>query len=111
MLERIATLRREAEAAIAAAGSSAELEELRVRHLGRRAELPNLLRGVRELPSEERGPVGQAANQARQALEALIEQRAAELDATELDARLSADRVDVTLPGDPAPPVDRKSTR
>ncbi len=107
MLERIATLRREAEAAIAAAGSSAELEELRVRHLGRRAELPNLLRGVRELPPEERGPVGQAANQARQALEALIERRAAELDATELDARLSADRVDVTLPGDPAPPVGR----
>ena len=107
MLERIATLRREAQAAIAAAGSSAELEELRVRHLGRRAELPNLLRGVRELAPEERGPVGQAANQARQALEALIEQRAAELDATELDARLSADRVDVTLPGDPAPPVGR----
>jgi len=51
--------------------------------------------------------VGQAANQARQALEALIERRAAELDATELDARLSADRVDVTLPGDPAPPVGR----
>ncbi|TML30679.1 MAG: phenylalanine--tRNA ligase subunit alpha [Actinobacteria bacterium] len=107
MLERIATLRREAEAAIAAAGSSAELEELRVRHLGRRAELPNLLRGVRDLPPEERGPVGQAANQARQALEGLIERRAAELDATELDARLSADRVDVTLPGDPAPPVGR----
>src|SRR5437588_658848 len=107
MLERIATLRREAEAAIAAAGSSAELEEPRVRHLGRRAELPNLLRGVRDLPPEERGPVGQAANQARQALEGLIERRAAELDATELDARLSADRVDVTLPGDPAPPVGR----
>src|SRR3989440_1380729 len=107
MLERIATLRREAEAAIAAAGSSAELEELRVRHLGRRAELPNLLRGVRELAPEERGPVGQAANQARQALEGLIERRAAELDATELDARLSADRVDVTLPGDPAPRVGR----
>src|SRR5437763_7596942 len=107
MLERIATLRREAEAAIAAAGSSAELEELRVRHLGRRAGRRNLRGGVRDLPPEERGPVGQAANQARQALEGLIERRAAELDATELDARLSADRVDVTLPGDPAPPVGR----
>jgi phenylalanyl-tRNA synthetase alpha chain len=107
MLERIAKLREEAEAAIAAAGSSAELEELRVRHLGRKAELPNLLRGVRELPAEERGPVGQAANQARQALEELIARRAGELDATELDSRLGADRVDVTLPGDPVPPVGR----
>src|SRR2546421_11914974 len=76
MLERIAKLREEAEAAIAAARSSAELEELRVRHLGRKAELPNLLRGVRELPPEERGPVGQAANQARQALEEMIARRA-----------------------------------
>jgi phenylalanyl-tRNA synthetase alpha chain len=107
MLERIAKLREEAEAAIAAARSSAELEELRVRHLGRKAELPNLLRGVRELPPEERGPVGQAANQARQALEELIERRAGELDASELDRRLAADRVDVTLPGDPVPPVGR----
>src|SRR2546423_11871386 len=107
MLERIAKLRDEAEAAIASAGSGAELEELRVRHLGRKAELPNLLRGVRELPPEERGPVGQAANQARQALEELIERRAGELDASELDRRLAVDRVDVTLPGDPVPPVGR----
>jgi phenylalanyl-tRNA synthetase alpha chain len=51
--------------------------------------------------------VGKAANQARQALEALIERRGAELDASELDARLAADRVDVTLPGDPPRPVGR----
>src|ERR671931_2127440 len=101
MLERIAALRKEAEAAVAAAGSSAELEELRVRYLGRRAELPNLLRGVRDLPPDQRGPVGQAANQARQALEELIEARAGELDSAEVDARLRSDRVDVTLPGDP----------
>ncbi len=107
MVDRIDELRQEAEAAIAAAGSTAELEELRVRFLGRKAELPQLLRGVRDLPAEERGPVGKAANQARQALEALLESRAAQLDAGELDARLLADRVDVTLPGDPAPPVGR----
>jgi phenylalanyl-tRNA synthetase alpha chain len=107
MLDRIAALREEAEAAVAAAGSSAELEELRVRYLGRKAELPNFLRRVRDLPADERGPVGQAANQARQALEALIESRTAELDVTEVDARLHTDRVDVTLPGAPVQPVGR----
>jgi phenylalanyl-tRNA synthetase alpha chain len=107
MLERIAALRDEAEAAIRAAGSSAELEELRVRYLGRKAELPNLLRGVRDLPADQRGPMGQEANQARQALEALIEGRDAELQAGELDSRLATDRVDVTLPGDPAQPLGR----
>jgi phenylalanyl-tRNA synthetase alpha chain len=99
MIERIAQLRDEAEAAIAAAGSSAALEELRVHYLGRKAELPNLLRHVAELPPAERGGVGKAANEARHALEELIAERAAALAAAELDTRLAADRVDITLPG------------
>ena len=107
MIERIDELRAEAESAIATAGSTAALEELRVRYLGRKAELPNLLRGVAQLAPEERGTVGRAANQARQALEGLIEARAGELEAGELDARLAADRVDVTLPGEPPQPVGR----
>ncbi len=51
--------------------------------------------------------MGRAANEARQALEALLDARAAELAGAELDARLAADRVDVTLPGDPALPPGR----
>ncbi|HEX7300315.1 MAG TPA: phenylalanine--tRNA ligase subunit alpha [Solirubrobacteraceae bacterium] len=108
MIERIDSLRAEAESAIATAESTPALEELRVRYLGRKAELPNLLRGVAELPPEERGSVGRAANQARQALEQLIEQRTEELEAGELDARLAADRIDVTLPGEPPQPVGRQ---
>jgi phenylalanyl-tRNA synthetase alpha chain len=107
MIERIESLRAEAEAAVDAAESSAALEELRVRYLGRKAELPNLLRGVAQLPPDERGSVGRAANQARQALEGLIEARGAQLEAAELDARLAADRVDVTLPGEPPQPIGR----
>src|SRR5438105_725790 len=106
-MERIEQLRAEGEAAIASAGDAVELEELRIRLLGRKAELPQLLRGVRDLPPDERGPVGKAANEARAALESLVEARAAELDAVELDARLLEDRVDVTLPGDPLDPVGR----
>jgi phenylalanyl-tRNA synthetase alpha chain len=107
MIDRIQQLQREAEAAIGAAGSSPELEELRVRYLGRKAELPQLLRGVAALPAEERGAVGKAANQARQALEQLIQARGDELTAGELDERLLADRVDVTLPGSPPQAIGR----
>jgi phenylalanyl-tRNA synthetase alpha chain len=102
MNERISELRAAGEAAIAEAPDTAELEDVRVRFLGRKAELPNLLRGVAQLPPEERGTVGRAANEARKALEAAIEARAAQLEAAELDARLAADVVDVTLPGSPA---------
>jgi phenylalanyl-tRNA synthetase alpha chain len=107
MIDRIDQLRSEAVAAIAAAPSTAALEALRVRYLGRKAELPNLLRGVAELPPEQRGQVGKAANQARQALESLILRRGAELEVGELQERLAADRVDVTLPGSPPRPVGR----
>ena len=68
MIERIEQLRAEGERDVAGAATTAALEEARVRHLGRRAELPNLLRGVADLPPEQRGQVGKAANQARQAL-------------------------------------------
>ena len=102
MLERIEEIRSEAGTAIEAAPGTAELEELRVRLLGRKAELTTILRGIADLPREERGRVGAAANRARQELEALLERRAAGLDAAELEARLAADRVDVTLPGAPA---------
>jgi phenylalanyl-tRNA synthetase alpha chain len=101
-LERIAQLRAEAEAAIAAAADSAVLEDLRIAYLGRKAELPQLLRGVAELEPAERSAVGSAANAARQALSELIEARSTQLAGAELDARLVDDRVDITLPGAPA---------
>src|ERR1044072_1119352 len=105
MLERIEEIRAEGTTAIAAASSSTELEELRVRYLGRKAELTTILRGIAELPGEERGAVGGAGNKARTELEALIEAAAARLRAGELEGRLSADRIDVPLPGAPARPL------
>jgi phenylalanyl-tRNA synthetase alpha chain len=103
--DRIEELKAEGQRAIDAATTTAQLEDVRVRFLGRKAELPNLLRGVAELPAEERGPVGKAANEARRALEHAIEQKLDQLAARELETRLEQDRVDVTLPADPLPAV------
>jgi phenylalanyl-tRNA synthetase alpha chain len=105
MVERIEEIRAEAAAAIESAGSSAALEELRVRYLGRKAELTSILRGIAELPPEERGAVGGAANKARKELEGLLERSAERLDASELEAKLVSDRIDVTLPGAPPRPL------
>jgi phenylalanyl-tRNA synthetase alpha chain len=100
-LARIEHLRDEAEQAIASASDTAELEELRVRYLGRKAELTSILRGISKLPESERGPVGKAGNEARQTLESLISSRSGELDAVEIEGRLAQDAIDVTLPGSP----------
>jgi phenylalanyl-tRNA synthetase alpha chain len=107
MTERIAQIRQEAQAAIEAAGDTPALEEARIRYLGRKAELPNLLRNVAELPPQERAATGKAANEARKALEAAIDRKTAELAASELEQRLIDDRVDVTLPADPLPAIGR----
>jgi len=108
MNDRIVDIRTQAEAAIAAAGDTEALEQVRIQYLGRKAELPNLLRNVAELPPEERAATGKAANEARKALEAAIDARAGELAAQELDQRLERDRVDITLDGDPAPQIGRQ---
>jgi phenylalanyl-tRNA synthetase alpha chain len=107
VLERIDELRSEADAAIAAAVGTDALEQVRVSFLGRKAELPNLLRGVADLEARERGAVGKAANEARKALERALDERRAALEREELDARLARDVVDVTLPGSPVQPVGR----
>ncbi len=107
MIERIEALRAQAQQEIASAASSEAVEELRVRYLGRKAELPQMLRSVATLEPEQRGAVGKAANKARRELERQIEARAAELDASELDDALRRDTLDVTLPGTPPQPVGR----
>src|SRR5271165_1600253 len=105
MIERIGELRGEAEALIASAPTGEALEELRLRYLGRKAELPQLLRGVAELEPAQRGEVGRVANEARRALAEMIEAREAQLRVAELEETLAGDRVDITLPGSPPQPI------
>ncbi len=101
MLERIEELRNEARTAIAAAPDAATLEEIRVRYLGRKADLTTILRGIGELPSDERGPVGKNGNRARIEIESEIAAAREQLEAAELDTQLAAEGLDVTLPGTP----------
>jgi phenylalanyl-tRNA synthetase alpha chain len=83
----------EAKAAIAAASSLEELDAARVRYLGRKSELKQALRQVRDAES------GRVLNTLREELEGLVEQRENELRRAELDRSLAEDVVDVTLPG------------
>src|SRR4029077_4128861 len=86
-------LEKEALDAVAAAATLAELEDLRVRYLGRKSELKLALREVRDRES------GMALNAAREAIEAAVDARERELERAELDRTIREDRVDVTMPG------------
>ncbi len=87
-------LEEEAASALAAASTADEVEELRVRYLGRKAELPQALRAVRDRET------GMTLNALRERLETAITQRRDTLETAELDRRLREDVIDVTLPGE-----------
>ena len=93
----VEALETEAASAIAQASTTVELDEVRVRFLGRQSDLKLALREVRDRES------GMTLNAARERLEAAVEERAAELERAELDERLTGESVDVTLPGDAIP--------
>ncbi len=90
----VAALEAEAQSAIADASTTAELEQARVRFLGRKSDLKQALRNVRDRES------GMTLNAVRERLEAAFEAREAELGRAELDRALTQEQVDVTLPGE-----------
>ncbi|MCZ6624567.1 MAG: phenylalanine--tRNA ligase subunit alpha [Deltaproteobacteria bacterium] len=79
--------------------SEKEIDHLRVEYLGRKGKLTLLLRGLREIPPEERPQVGDQLNRLRRFVEEQIETRLKELKAREKERVLSEERVDITLPG------------
>jgi phenylalanyl-tRNA synthetase alpha chain len=93
----LAALEQEATAAVAAAASLDEVEHARVRFLGRKAELPQALREVRDRET------GMALNALRQRLESDIAERRDAIEREELDRRLRDETIDVTLPGETQP--------
>lgn len=93
-------LSRQARSELAASTSPASLEEWRLKFLGRRGTLTQVLRGLGELPPAERRNVGARANQLRDELEQALAERRSEIEAAAV-AALEAGALDVTLPGRP----------
>ena len=79
--------------------NSEELEQLRVRVMGKKGEMTQLLRGMGKLSPEERPKMGAIINETRQALEDALEKRSALIRQKEKELRLKAEAIDVTLPG------------
>ena len=103
VVESIEELRKEALSAVASAGSTSDLESVRVKYLGRSAELTEIKKSIRDLSPDERREVGGAANVATKEIEAALAERLERVAAAEREERLRAEAVDVTLPGVPYP--------
>ena len=100
MKGQLEQIKQNALAALDAADSIAQLEELRVKLLGKKGELTAVLKQMGKLSAEERPVMGQLANAVRAEIEEKLEQQKATLSAAALEAQLAAETIDVTIPGD-----------
>ena len=98
MKEELEALRLQAEAAAAEALDEKQIEEIRVKYLGKKGEITALLKLMGGLSPEERPKMGQLVNDAKQAVESTIAQRRAKLKEKATELKLKAETIDITLP-------------
>ena len=100
MKEQLEQIKVNALASLEAAVTPAALEELRVKLLGKKGELTAVLKQMGKLSPEERPVMGQMANSVRAAIEEKLEERKSAIHAAVLEAKLAAEAIDVTIPGE-----------
>lgn len=99
MKEELKIIREKALSALKEIGQTKELDDFKVKFLGKKGELTGILKGMGKLSAEERPIVGQLANEVRQELEKKIEDTKKHLLEKEMEFRLKKETIDVTMPG------------
>lgn len=99
MEDKLKSIRDEALEELKIVESIDELEQFRIKYLGRKGELTSLLKGMGQLPPKKRPVVGKLANEVRETLNNQIDKITEELKREQLEESLTAESVDVTLPG------------
>jgi len=97
--EQLKSIRENAVNALNETDSSEKLEALRVQYLGKKGELTSVLSQMGKLSAEERPVIGQIANEVRSFIENEIKTKREEVAKIEMEKRLAAESIDVTLPG------------
>lgn len=102
MKNRLEALKLEALSELEQVKDHHELNEMRIKYLGKKGPLTEILRGMGALSAEERPVIGQVANDVRAAIEIIIESKQTVFLQQETEKRLQAETIDVTLPGRPS---------
>ncbi len=99
MKEKLNAIRNAALSELEKIGTGEELEQFRIRILGKKGELTAVLRGMGQISPEERPMIGQVANEVRAAIEAGMEEKLAAIREKALEHKLAREKLDVTVPG------------
>ena len=98
-MENLDALVSQALEAVKQAADVNALEQLRVQYLGKKGELTQVMTPLGNIPADERPRVGAMVNEAKERVQGELNARKSDMEAAALNARLAAERVDVTLPG------------
>lgn len=99
--EKLEELRQQGLNEIANSDDLKNVNDIRVKLLGKKGPITNVLRGMRDLSAEERPKVGKFANEVRDELQQALEDKKSSLEQALMNARLQSESIDVTLPGTP----------
>ena len=99
MQERLKRILEESKKQLQEAVSVADAEDVRVKVLGKKGQLTEILRSMGQLAPEERKELGQAANQVRSEVEKMLDETFENLKSTAREAKFKAEKIDVTEPG------------
>jgi phenylalanyl-tRNA synthetase alpha chain len=99
--EKLFVLKEEALQKIEEANEMKELQGIKVEYLGKKGPITEVLRGMGQLPAEERPIIGQLANDVRNEIEQALENKSERLEQEQIRQRLANESIDVTLPGRP----------
>lgn len=98
MKEKLLQIRETATEMIEASKSLQELEDLRIRFLGKKGELTEILKGMGKLSKEERPEMGKISNEVRDHIDGVLKSKKEVLEEEALDAKLASEVIDVTMP-------------
>ncbi len=98
MKEKLAHIKENAKERIAQLSDMQSLNDLRVKYLGKKGELTEILRGMKDLSAEERPVIGNLVNSVRDEIEKTIKEAEEKIKSAELERQLEKERIDVTLP-------------
>lgn len=96
---QLEAIRLEAQQTLAATDTLEQLEQLRVKYLGKKGPIPQVLGGMGKLDAAERPRIGALANQIKEAIQTELDQRRTALQAAQIQMQLEAETLDVTMPG------------
>jgi phenylalanyl-tRNA synthetase alpha chain len=96
---QLKTLQLDAQTSVASAQSLDELEQIRIQYLGKKGQLSTVLKGMGKLDAGDRPRIGSLANQVKVALQTDLDHRRSALESAAIEAKLKAERLDVTMPG------------